>query len=237
MWFQGGRIRRTVFPCVVALLFFMVLSLSTHPLRAQTKGEPAPPKTLEELQKAIKNDLEKHHVPAAGVALVSRGELLWCGGIGEADVASKRPVTCDTEFRVGSISKTFVALALLKLQEEGKINLEARLHDVAPEIPFKNRWEPTHPVRIVNLLEHTAGFDDMEFSEVYNLRDRYDFPLLEVFKRFRKPQAARWPPGTRMSYSNPGNAIAGYLIEKVTGMPFDQYSRETFLRAMENADY
>jgi hypothetical protein len=79
----------------------------------------------------------------------------------------------------------------------------------------------------------------MEFSEVYNLRDRYDFPLLAVFKRFQKPQIARWPPGTRMSYSSPGNAIAGYLIEKVTGMPFDQYIRDTFLRplGMERADY
>jgi len=187
----------------------------------------------------MKDVLDKEHVPGAGLALVANGEVLWCGGIGQADIAANRAVSCDTEFRVGSISKTFVALALLKLQEEGKINLYARLQDVAPEIPFKNRWEATHPVRIVNLLEHTAGFDDMEFSEVYNLRDRYDFPLLEVFKRFRKPQAARWPPGTRMSYSNPGNAIAGYLIEKVTGKPFDQYIRDTFLRplGMERADY
>jgi len=187
----------------------------------------------------MKDVLDKEHVPGAGVALVANGEVFWCGGIGQADIAANRAVSCDTEFRVGSISKTFVALALLKLQEEGKINLYARLQDVAPEIPFKNRWEATHPVRIVNLLEHTAGFDDMEFSEVYNLRDRYDFPLLDVFKRFRKPQAARWPPGTRMSYSNPGNAIAGYLIEKVTGKPFDQYIRDAFLRplGMERADY
>jgi len=83
------------------------------------------------------------------------------------------------------------------------------LQDVAPETPFKNRWETTHPVRIVNLLEHAAVFDDMGFNEVYNLRVRYDFPLLDVFKRFQKPQIARWPPGTRMSYSNPGNAMAG----------------------------
>jgi CubicO group peptidase (beta-lactamase class C family) len=187
----------------------------------------------------MKDVLDKEHVPGAGAALVVNGEVLWCGGIGQADIAANRAASCDTEFRVGSISKTFVALALLKLQEEGKINLYARLQDVAPEIPFKNRWEATHPVRIVNLLEHTAGFDDMEFSEVYNLRDRYDFPLLEVFKRFRKPQTARWPPGTRMSYSNPGNAIAGYLIEKITGKPFDQYIRDTFLRplGMERADY
>ena len=205
----------------------------------QQKDDQPHPKTLPELQQAMKEVLDKEHVPGAGVALVANGEVLWCGGIGEADIAAKRAVTCDTEFRVGSISKTFVALSLLKLQEQGQINLYARLQDVAPEVPFQNRWETTHPVRIVNLLEHTAGFDDMEPSEVYNVHDRYDFPLLEVFKRFREPQTVRWPPGTRMSYSNPGNAVAGYLIEKTTGKPFDQYIREAFLRpmGMEHADY
>jgi len=224
-----------------AILFLFSTVLACLPLRstAQQKENQPHPKSVEELQKAMKDVLDKEHVPGAGIALISNGEVLWCGGIGQADIAARRAVSCDTEFRVDSISKTFVALALLKLQEEGKINLYARLQDVAPEIPFKNRWAATHPVRIVNLLEHTAGFDDMEFSEVYNLHDRYDFPLLEVFKRFQKPQTVRWPPGTRMSYSNPGNAIAGYLIEKTTGKPFDQYIRETFLRpmGMERADY
>ncbi len=171
--------------------------------------------------------------------MVANGELLWCGGIGTADLVANRDITCDTEFRVGSISKTFIALALLKLQEDGRINLYARLQDIAPEIPMKNQWEAAHAVRIVNLLEHTAGFDDMEFSKIYNFRDRYDFPLLEVFKRFREPQEVRWPPGTRFSYSNPGYGIAGYLIEKVSGQPFDQYIRENFLRqlGMQTADF
>src|SRR6266404_3248395 len=224
-----------------AILLLLSTALACVPpgSKAQQKEDLPHPKSVEELKKAMKDVLEKEHIPGAGVALVANGEVLWCGGIGQADIAANRAVSCDTEFRVGSISKTFVALALLKLQEEGRINLYARLQDVAPEIPFKNRWEATHPVRIVNLLEHTAGFDDMEPSEVYNVHDRYDFPLLEVFNRFRKPQSVRWPPGTRMSYSNPGNAIAGYLIDKTTGKPFDQYIRETFLRpmGMEHADY
>ena len=215
------------------LLFFSVLA------GAQQKEDLPHPKTLAELQKAMKDVLDKEHVPGAGVALVSNGALLWCGGIGKADIATNRDVACETEFRVGSISKTFVALSLLKLQEEGKINLEARLQDVAPEVPVKNRWDATNPVRIVNLLEHTAGFDDMEFSEVYNLSDPYDFPLLDVFKRFEKPQEVRWPPSTRMSYSNPGYGIAGYLIEKIAREPYDQYIHEVFLRplGMEKADY
>jgi len=206
---------------------------------AQKKEELPHPKTLPELQKAMKDVVDKAHMPGAGIALVSNGELLWCGGIGKADLASGRDITCDTEFRVGSISKSFVALALLKLQEEGKINLEARLQDVAPEVPVKNSWESTNPVRIVNLLEHTAGFDDMQASEVYNFKDPYDFSLLEVFKRFPEPQDVRWPPSTRMSYSNPGFGIAGYLVEKTAGKPFDQYIRETILRpiGMMNADF
>ena len=232
--------RRYCSGCVILFLAALIL-LPAIVLYAQEKQkpEPAPPKTLEELQNAIKSELDKNHAPGAGVALVSRGELLWCGGFGDADIASKKPITCDTEFRVGSISKSFIALALLKLQEQGKISLEARLHDIAPEIPMTNSWESAHPVRIVNLLEHTAGFDDMEASEVYNVRDPYDYPLLEVFKRFQEPQIVRWPPSTRMSYSNPGYGVAGYLIEKITGQPYDKYIRDTFLQplGMTNADY
>jgi CubicO group peptidase (beta-lactamase class C family) len=226
-------------PWLTVCLSLAALLLSPPVARTQQKEELPHPSTLPELQKAMKAVLDKYHLPGAGVALVSNGNLLWCGGLGKADIASGRDVTCDTEFRVGSISKTFVALALLKLQEEGKVNLDTRLQDVAPEVPVKNRWQSANPVRIVNLLEHTAGFDDMEAPEVYNFNDRYDYPLLEVFKGFREPQDVRWPPGTRMSYSNPGFGIAGYLIEKISGTPFDQYIRQTILRplGMTNADF
>jgi CubicO group peptidase (beta-lactamase class C family) len=229
----AARPRLTVYLGLSALLLLPPIA------GAQQKEELPHPKTLPELQKAMKDVVDKTHLPGAGVALVSNGELLWCGGLGKADLASGRDITCDTEFRVGSISKSFVALALLKLQEEGKINLEARLEDIAPEVPVNNPWESTNPVRIVNLLEHTAGFDDMQASEVYNFKDSYNYPLLDVFKRFTEPQDVRWPPGTRMSYSNPGFGVAGYLIEKTAGKPFDQYIRETFVRplGMANADF
>src|SRR5437870_2479880 len=196
--------RRAYWFFVISLSLTAGISILGIPIEAQKKEELPHPKALEELQRAMKDIVEKNHVTGAGVALVSNGQLLWCGGIGKADVAANRDVTCDTEFRVGSISKTFVALALLRLEEEGRINLYARLQDVAPEIPVKNRWGNTNPVRIVNLLEHSAGFDDMEFAEVYNRHDRADYPLLDVFKRFKEPHSVRWPPGARCFYSNPG---------------------------------
>jgi CubicO group peptidase (beta-lactamase class C family) len=225
--------RRIFLPAIILSFFIAGSALLASPQAEQRKEELPHPKTLEELQKAMRDVVEKEHVTGAGVALVSNGQLLWCGGIGKADLSANREVTCDTEFRVGSISKTFVALALLKLQEEGRINLYSRLQDVAPEIPVKNRWASTNPVRVVNLLEHSAGFDDMQPSEVYNRKDRADYPLLDVFKRFQEPQDVRWPPGTRFSYSNPGYGIAGYLIEKVSGQPFDAYIQQNLLAPLE----
>jgi len=193
------------------------------------KDELPRPKTLDELKKAMSDVVEKNHIPGAGVALVSHGEVLWCGGLGKADVAAGRDVGCDTEFRVGSVSKSFVALALLKLEEEGKINLQARVQDIAPEVPIKNEWVATSPVRVVNLLEHTAGFDDMSPTEVYNTTGRADIPLLQVFQAHPAQQNPRWPPGTRFSYSNPGFGLAGYLIEKTSGQLFDAYIKQTIL--------
>ena len=225
--------RRVLLPTMVFCFFASGHFVSAAPQAEQKMEELSHPKTLEELQKAMKDVVEKNHVTGAGVALVSNGQLLWCGGLSKADLAANRDIACDTEFRVGSISKTFVALALLKLEEEGRINLYARLQDVAPEIPMKNRWGNTNPVRIVNLLEHSAGFDDMEFAEVYNRHDRADYPLLDVFKRFQEPENVRWPAGTRFAYSNPGYGIAGHVIEKVTGQPFDAYIQQRILAPLE----
>ncbi len=219
---------------VVAILISLLLPALLPAQEPIPKKDELPhPKTLEEFQSAAKKVLDAEHVPGAGIALIANGSLLWCGGIGKADVAQNRYVTCDTEFRVASISKTFVALALLKLEEEGRVNLQSRLQDVAPEVPFQNPWESANPIRIVNLLEHTAGFDDMALREAYNTRDSPVIPLLQVMQKFPKLQTSRWPPGTRFAYSNPDYGIAGYLVEKIGGQPWNTYIRSNILSPLE----
>ena len=81
------------------------------------------------------------------------------------DKLSERPVTEGTLFRIGSISKSFVALSAMMLVEEGRLDLQAPLRELAPEIEFTNRWEKTHPVRMVHLMEHTTGWDDLALRE------------------------------------------------------------------------
>lgn len=192
-----------------------------------------PPRTIDDLQKSIQAILNREGVPAAGVAVVTKNRVIWAAGIGKADISLDRNATAQTMFRVGSISKTFVALALMHLVEQGKLDLNARLHDVAPEIPFRNPWESSDPVRVADVLEHTAGFDDMHPNGVYNHDDPPDIPLLTVLERASNSLISRWPPAERMTYSNEDYGIAGYLIEKITGEPYDKYVHDTILAPLD----
>ena len=200
---------------------------------------PAPkPQTIEQLRTAIADVLKRTHTPGCGFALVTRDSVVYAGGVGKADLATNRDVTGDTMFRIGSITKGFVALSLLKLQEQGKVDLHAKVADVAPEVKIVNRWDATDPIRIVNLLEHTAGFDDMKLAETFDMSGGPPVPLLDTFARFPGPQVARWRPGTLQSYSNPDYGVAGYIVEKLTGQPCEDYIADNILRplAMTHSD-
>src|SRR5204863_9624814 len=122
-------------------------------------------KTIADLHSAIEAVLQETRTPGAGIAIVSRDEIEWAAGLGVADVARKRAATAETLFRIGSISKSFAALAALKLQEEGKLKLTDTVKQWVPEVAFENPWESTDPVRLVHLMEHRTGFDDLHLKE------------------------------------------------------------------------
>ena len=147
----------------------------------------------------------------------------WAGGIGLADRDRRTPVTADTHFRAGSISKTFVAMALVQLSEDGDVDLDTPVAELASDVRIDNPWEASDPVRVIHLLQHTAGLDDMHFNEIYNVAHAPDLPMLDVLGLNPRSRVVRWRPGTRVAYSNPGYAIAGHLIEKITGEPFEDF--------------
>jgi CubicO group peptidase (beta-lactamase class C family) len=220
-------------PILASLSLILTAVLLSSCGAAPGPQQPPPtPTTIPGLQEAIQKILTRDHVPGAGIALVNKDKVIWAGGVGEARLLTKTPVTADTMFRVGSITKTFVALALLKLQEEKKIDLNAKLADLGETLPFRNPWSTTNPVTVANVLEHTAGFDDMLPSEVYNVFGKEDIDPFEVCERFPQPLVSRWPPGTRMSYSNPGYGVAGYLIWKASHEQFGPYIEQNILQPL-----
>ena len=194
---------------------------------AADSGPPAPPKTLDELKQRIEKVVKDQNVPAIGIALVNRDGPVWVAGWGKADLKSERAADQDTLFRIGSVSKMFAGLAVLKLVEEGKLSLDDKVRDRAPDVAFENPWEATNPVRIAHLLEHTTGWDDMHVAEyAYAAPDTMTVKQgLDYHPDSRK---SRWPPGSRQAYNNIGPAVAAYIVEKVTGQRFEDYIAKEF---------
>lgn len=184
--------------------------------------------SLQQLTDSIQAIVTQKKTPGLLVGIVKDDAVYFTGGFGFSDLSVKKPVTEQSLFRMGSISKMFVSLAILKLARENKLTLNDELKKIAPEVSFQNKWEKEHPVRIVHLLEHTSGFDDMKLNRMCSQDDRVLTGINMV--TFQKNSLeCRWKPGERFAYSNPGYVVLGYLIEKLTGQPYDQYITDNII--------
>lgn len=158
--------------------------------------------------------------------LVSKnGEIIYEKGFGYADVGNKVPVTPDTKFRIGSITKQFTASAILKLQEEGKISVADKLSKFIPDFPRGNE------VTIHHLLTHTSG--------IHSFTDRPSFlknVTLSVTPKSLVDSIKTWPydfnPGDKFLYNNSGFFILGYIIENISGKSLGEYLNETFFKPL-----
>lgn len=190
------------------------------------------PESIEELLAAINDVLEETDTPGVAIAIVNEDGPEYVGALGKANVENDIDADADTLFRIGSTSKMFVALSVLQLVEEGRLSLDDRLADLAPEIQFENPWEDTHPVRVVHLLEHTTGWDDIHLPE-YAHNDPTPATLKEGLDFHPHSRISRWQPGTRMSYCNAGPPVAAYIVQKVTGQDFEDYVQENFFAPLQ----
>lgn len=206
------------------LFALMLCWLAASPVMATAADETPPPAaSLEELDRRIGERMAEARIPGMGVVVIEGGQIVLSKGYGHADLQSKTPVTEDTVFRAGSISKSLTAIAAMMLVEEGRLSLDAKLADLMPELRFENPWESTHPVRLVHLLEHTAGFDDIDFR--HYLIEGKDITLAEAVDLYG-PYQSRWKPGTMSSYCNAGPVIVGRIIEKLSGQSFPAFMAE-----------
>ena len=206
---------------------FLVVILSSLRCSAEKKEESqSPPQSIAELRQQIAKILKDTKTPGVSVAIVHRDGPEWVAGIGTADVATGRAATADTLFRIGSVSKGFASLAVLMLVNQGKLSLDDPVRKLAPEVWFENRWESTDPVRVVHLLEHTTGWDDIHPRE-FAKQTPPTVGLREAFDYDHRSRISRWRPGTRMAYCNAGPAVAAYIVEKITGQRSKISSRST----------
>lgn len=163
-------------------------------------------------------EMADKHIPGAVVAVVQDSRLLFTKGYGYADVENRKPVDPErTLFRIASVSKLITWTAVMQMVEEGKLSLDV---DVNEYLDFAIPATFPEPITLAHLMSHTSGFEDRSFN-MWKLRAEEMLPLGDYLKA--NLPARIFPPGTASGYSNYGASLAGYIVERVSGLPFNDY--------------
>jgi CubicO group peptidase (beta-lactamase class C family) len=175
-----------------------------------------------ELDKLLEDDLRASRVPGMAFAIVLGGETVYAKGFGVRDVETKTPFTPDTPFAIASVSKGFTAMAILKLRDEGRLDLDApaaRYYPPLAKLAYATRDAPLVTLR--HLLSHSSGLpEDNPWADVTeNLTDQGLANLLDGGVMSRAA-------GVQFEYSNVGYTVLGRVIERVSGVPVRRYIRD-----------
>jgi CubicO group peptidase (beta-lactamase class C family) len=169
--------------------------------------------------------LDREDIAGATVAVVKDGKPLFAKGYGYADVKHKQPVTAETLFRIGSVSKLFNWTAVMQLVEQGKLDLSK---DVNEYLDFKIPEAFGQPISLKSILTHTAGFEE-QLKDLFIADQRS--PNLGNYLKAHIPKRI-FAPGTTPAYSNYGAALAGYIVERVSGQPFTDYIHQNIFKPL-----
>lgn len=179
----------------------------------------------------VRDSLVQDHIVGATVAIVQDGKILLKKGYGAADLSPWRPVDPDrTLFRLGSVSKTFTWLIVLKEAEAGRLRLDAPVNLFLPEAVHVRDQGFTSPVTLRNLMSHSSGFEDRALGHLFE-RDPNRIRPLETYLRQERPRRVR-PTGQLSSYSNYGAALAGEAAAWTAGRGFEQLAEEDLFRPL-----
>jgi CubicO group peptidase (beta-lactamase class C family) len=197
-------------------IFFLVFLCLPPIWAAETPSEQAD---------ALLGGLIQTNDPGMAVLVAQDGKILFEKGYGLADREHHVPVTPQTTFRIASITKQFTAVAILKLQEEGKLSVQDRLSKFIPDFPRGDE------VTLRQLLTHTSG--------IHNYTDEPDFlshvanpttteAIIEAMKKYPYD----FDPGTKWNYDNSGYMLLTYIVEKVSGQSYGDFLRENFFQPL-----
>ncbi len=184
---------------------------------------------VEYMGKYIPAQMKKHRITGLSVALVDDQKIVWSEGFGFSDKSTNREATNTTAYQAGSVSKLFTAMAVMKLRQSGKIDLDAPIKDAVPEFALNTRFDSIDKITLRNILSHHAGIPDTIIDGMWtNEPDSYK----SVTTRLNRYYAA-FQPNTVFAYSNAAYSVAGHAIENTSGMPYTRYVEESLLRPLE----
>lgn len=210
------------------LVIFNILVL----FRQQAAGQQN--EKASRLDSIIISNMAQAGMVGIGAAVIVHKQVVWMKGYGYADQQKKIPFTPNTIIDIASISKTFTGVCVMKAMEEGKLSLD---EDINTYLPFMviNPHHPNEKITLRQLGSHTSGITDREpiYSSIYHYGGDSPVPLGEFLKSYFDPKGKYYSsenflnqrPGTYWEYSNIATALAGYIVEQVTGEPLNEYSK------------
>jgi len=208
---------------LLLLAFFMTAGV--RPAPAQTVDVD---RVVKELEPEIARTLAEANISSATIALVSGDKIIWKGAYGFSNRWSRTHATPDTVYLIGSTFKAMSTVALLQLMEQGKFKLDDRVNDYLTEFKIQNE-DPKNPVTFRHLLTHTSGLP-ADFGPFPLWGDEAP-PKLEDYLKAKLKVTG--PPMEKEVYSNMAYTLVGYLVQKLSGVPFKQYIEEHIFKPLE----
>jgi CubicO group peptidase (beta-lactamase class C family) len=215
----------------IGLLFGLLAIFATAQTPDAAKTDPVA-RLSTELEPKIKEEVQQGRLPGFAIGVVKNGKLIYAKGFGVAKLGGTTAITSKSLFHMASVTKTFVATAVMQLSEKGKIDLDAPVIRYLPY--FKLNDERYRTITIRQMLSHTSGIPD---TVNYNWdKPEYDTGALERFVRSIADQKLVFAPGEKFAYSNTAYEMLGDVIAKVSGESFEDYVQHNILTPLGMKD-
>ncbi len=203
--------------CLMALLFSC----------AETKKQPIIADyqpLIEKYRKILPEEMKQFHISGLSIAIVDGDSVVWCEGFGYYNDKERKPVNGHTPFNIGSICKTFTAIAAIQLQERNKLKLDDPFRKYVPEFHMKSRFGSADDITVRQLLTHHAGIPDFIKDKMMEKP-----PYFTTVLNYVNDDYATFAPNTNYSYSNAGISLVGNLIENVSRQSYYDYLQKNIL--------
>jgi CubicO group peptidase (beta-lactamase class C family) len=217
---------------VISVVIFCLLMISacSEPPKSAAQNELRLDESV--LSQSLDSIAIENAVVGYSIGLVADGRLAYAHAFGETELGSSTRLTTKSIFHWASVSKPFVATAIMQLSERGELDLDAHLVDVLPE--YKTSDTRHAEVSIRELLLHTSGLPDVEDYQWD--KPEYDDGALRRWVLDESPRDLLFDPGSDRQYSNVGFEILGLVIEQVSGLSFEDYMKRNIFDPLGMSD-
>ena len=217
----------------ITALIATLLTFFSHAQDSPPDGLANDAISLKSVNQQVEALVQTHKLPSLAYSIVEGDEVTYYQLSADSELNQST-----SSYRIASISKMVVGIAVMQLVESGQLSLNDKLSDLLPTLSFENKWEATHPLTLLHVVESTTGWDEIPL-EAFAFRNEPKLPLAQALSLFPNHRASRWPPGTRHAYTNVAAAVAALVVENVTKMPFEKYAQQYIFAPLNisSADY